>query len=232
MVGPPSNSASPVSVPWKMGYAALATLLLTLWIGLNRMTEDQTGVRFQKGMETWRSRQGRWGLPPGYWSGQEPSPEPTAAAPSPKEEGDPKELAAKHRAQLAGFVADIGLRFKSEKKPRVLGQFVIDVLDPIAATKPHLLPSHHEALVPAIPFFKEKIYRISVITWATSPGTSAWLRAQQNAQKIAAELLEVAGSSSKAELQVFAQPWAHTDQVRPAFSLVLAKVATVSAPQE
>src|SRR5437016_3554424 len=48
---------------WLMSYADMTTILLSLFIVLTTLGQDQTGINFYKGVESFRESQHRFGLP-------------------------------------------------------------------------------------------------------------------------------------------------------------------------
>jgi len=215
-----------------LSYADMVTLLLALFIMLSTLGKDQTGLNFQRGLESLRQHQNWFGLP-GMLAGTDrkihldaPLPkypfEPTPDA----EKGPPRRVLDAERERLQYFLEEMQRQFNVEKLPRITSQATLDLFGPLNGSAPHLTAKHLEVIRPLLPVLHRPDHRLLVIVWAAVPSEGPWRSSAMKAHAVGAQIegLTRLDASARQRLFCVSQTWPHGDHQRPVLSLVVARV--------
>jgi flagellar motor protein MotB len=217
---------------WMMSYADMITLLLALFIMLSTLGKDQTGMRLQKGLESYREHVSWFGLS-GLFGGADkgmqddsPMPKYPYEAEGAEGRGDPRRVMDVEKEKLQHFLGEMSRQFKTEALPRIANQATLDVFEPLAAQAPYLTAKHVEALQPLLPVLRREDHRLLVIVWTTMPSDAPWQKAAQQSQVIGDQVANLTrlDPAARMRLMCVAQTWPHSNHERPALSLVVARV--------
>jgi Membrane MotB of proton-channel complex MotA/MotB len=232
---------------WMMSYADMATILLAMFIVLSTLGKDQTGASLQKGLESYRESRQTFGFPgmfdttgrainlsasgPRYNLHHEDDPSRQGntaigvASNGPDDEKREGVSIDQEKEQFQHFVKELERQFDVKRMPYVTGQATVDLFDPLNKHAPLLTAKHKEALSPVIGLLKRDEYRLMVVAWATMSKDSALLRAAEQAQSIAKEIIDSGhlDEAASRRLMAVAKTWPYADYQRPVFSLVVAK---------
>jgi hypothetical protein len=221
---------------WMMSYADMATILLAMFIVLSTLGKDQTGISFANGTGSFVNAMNSFGLSGLFNTSAKPialnNPAPHYLYQPRDEEGegdtrgnDRRRVIDGEEERLQRFLQELGRQFPVERRPRQIGQVIIDLYEPLHKKAPYLGPRHTEVLDQVRPLLERAGFRLYLVVWTPTPTASAWARAAGQAQLAADEFITTSGLQPAAiqRLVPIAQPWRYRDIRRPVLSLVVVK---------
>ncbi len=213
---------------WLMSYADMTTILLSLFIVLTTLGKDQTGVNFEKGIESFRESRRDLGLPGMFSSSaalnQNEHLKITYPV-EPEKDGD----AAKGRSidaeeeRFQSFLGELQRLFETRKMPAAEGEATVDLFAPLNERAPLLKSAHWDVLRPILHTLDRRDFRVTVIVWTPTPGARPWGQTAQRANGVLGELVPAVAAEARGRLVVRAQPWPYRDFQRPALSVAVTK---------
>lgn len=223
---------------WLMSYADMATVLLAMFIVLSTLSKDQTGISLYNGTRSFFRVTQSFGLP-----GESPNAGLAENKPTPSylyqpgtAEGEDQErfrtdqpaVLDSDEQRLHHFLGELRRQFPVENKHGQAGRVVIDTYEPLGKEAPYLRGRNDELFAQLRPLLEREDHRLYLIVWATTPSSSAWLRAAGQARQAADELAARVHlpPAAAARLIPLGQPWRYRDVRRPVLSFLVVKAGT------
>jgi hypothetical protein len=220
---------------WMMSYADMATILLAMFIVLSTLGKDQTGVKLINATGSFVNALNSFGLPGLFTSSTRPIPMNDSTPHylyTPPEEDEPpaggkdqSRVIDGEEEHLRQFLHELRRQFPVERLPRLVGQVIVDLYEPLRSQPPYLGPQHAEVLEQVRPLLERPNYRLYLVVWTPTPSSSAWQRAAEQARRAAAEFASASAlpPSAAERLIPLAQPWRYRDIRRPVLSFLVVK---------
>lgn len=224
---------------WMMSYADMATILLAMFVVLSTLGKDQTGVNLYNGTGSFKFALDCFGMPGLFSTSSKPlqmeAPSPHYQTPEsgqdpdgvgPDKSNDQARIIDIEQEQMQRFLGELNRQFQVEKMPRTAGQAVVDFYDRLNPSPPYLKDSHGDVIWQVVPVLNHADYRVYVIVWATTPSTSAWVRAAEEARGVVDEVARAAqlDPPARRRLVPLGQPWPYVKVRRPVMSVVISKL--------
>ncbi len=233
------------SQAYLLSFGDTMTTLLAFFIVLNSLAEEQTGANLYAGTGSFMSAVNSFGLGgvmrddltsravshdasnPKFMS---ESPDDSAAVAhgvGPDDEDDAMRIIDREAEQYERFINEMARISEVDVAPNITGQSTFDFFEPLSHRPPFILRQYMNVLSKAIPYLRRPGYRVELIVWATTPAESAWRRAIAQAGEVSREIGAAArlNDEQMARLQAYGSTWIHSEEQRPALSIVVRRVA-------
>ena len=232
------------SKAYLLSFGDTMTALCAFFIVLNSLAKEQTGANLHAGTGSFVRSLKSFGMPgvaPGDYSARalsftETSPlymvpddvptETEANGTGPDEDNDQLRVIDRETEQFERFLAEMERMSKVEPEEKAKGEVVFDIYSPLSPEPPHLKGQAIDAFKQTLPLLRRPDYRDEIIVWATTPSSTAWLRASRQAASIRDQVTTAARLNSDQSRQIIAvgRPWLYSDVKRPVFSLVVRRM--------
>jgi hypothetical protein len=218
-------------------------VLLAFFIVLNSLAEEQTGANLHAGTGSFIMTLDSFGLGGPFsedlsertfqaaaagpiYRVVDPEKVPPVENPrGPDKEDNGLRVIDRDKEQFERFLIEMERIYAIKELPQTQGRVVYDLFNRLNAQSPLLTAKHRQAMAEVIPLLRRPNYRVEIVVWATTPGSSAWKRATLLSAQIRDEVLQVASLKPDAarRLQSVGKPWLLSDQKRPVLSVIVTK---------
>lgn len=232
------------SKAYLLSFGDTMTALCAFFIVLNSFAQEQTGANFRAGTGSFVNATQTMGMPgtlPGTYSGRTtplnetaplyivPDPNGDEAAKGsngPDDNDDDLRIIDRQREDFERFLRNFERISDVGSEESTAGEVVFDVFNTIKNTSPYLDDKSAEAFLQVLPQLRNPDYKVEIVVWATTPGTSAWTRAVSQSAGIREEVGKQANltAEQKARLSAVGQAWMHSDVKRPIFSIIVKRM--------